>query len=353
MTSLIRSATLMGFSDIVTELNGEPSELLHRAHIDPRKLCDLDGVISLRAHIGLLDIAAKELNCPEFGLRMGQYQDLMVLGPLAIVALGERTVGDALGKITQFMHFHSPGLTVRVERDGQPGLAHLAFELDVHAAERRHFLECALVLANTTLKMLYGESFTAEKVLLGFDSPLPQSSYLKYFRAPAIPRQKATALVFANRYLDGTLARDGTRMHGIMTEFVNDAIGDGTMTVTEQVKLLIQSLLPTQRCSLKLVAMQLGINPRTLQRRLAEASLVFEDLLDQVRRERADFYLAEPNMPAAQIAGLVGYSDQSSFNRACRRWFAVPPMERRRQLHESPSVYIERDNTALLRNANN
>ncbi|WP_193164512.1 AraC family transcriptional regulator [Microbulbifer hainanensis] len=351
MTSLIRTATLIGFADVVTELDGDPSELLRRAHIDPRKLCDLDGVISLRASMGLLEAAAREYDCPDFGLRMAQYQDLMVLGPLAIVALGEKTVGDALEKITQFMHFHSPGLTAWVERDSEPGLTHLTFALDVHAVERRHFLESALVVANTTMKMLYGEGFRAEKVLLGFDSPLPQSSYHKYFAAPAQVRQKSTALVFANRYLDGTLVRDSARMHDIMAEFVNDAIGDRTMTVTEQVKMLIQSLLPTQRCSLKFVAMQLGINPRTLQRRLAEASLVFEDLLDQVRRERADFYLAEPDMPAAQIAGLVGYSDQSSFNRACRRWFARTPMERRRQLQESIRRDVVHGNAALLTDA--
>lgn len=33
-----------------------------------------------------------------------------------------------------------------------------------------------------------------------------------------------------------------------------------------------------------------------------------------------------------QIAGMLGYSEQSVFNRACRRWFAMTPGARRRQL---------------------
>jgi len=52
-------------------------------------------------------------------------------------------------------------------------------------------------------------------------------------------------------------------------------------------------------------------------------------MVEAARRELADLYLAEANMPMAQIAGLLGYAEQSSFNRACRRWYSMSPRERR------------------------
>jgi len=49
--------------------------------------------------------------------------------------------------------------------------------------------------------------------------------------------------------------------------------------------------------------------------------------VDRARLEQAAKYLAEPTFLLSQIAGLLGYSEQSAFNRACRRWFACTPQQ--------------------------
>ncbi|MNP59188.1 HTH-type transcriptional regulator VirS [compost metagenome] len=91
-------------------------------------------------------------------------------------------------------------------------------------------------------------------------------------------------------------------------------------------------MLPTQRCRLGLIAEQLGLHERVLQRRLAELGCGFDELLERARRSRAEVYLAERHMPMSQVAGLLGYSEQSVFNRACRRWYGMTPKEVRRRL---------------------
>jgi len=91
-------------------------------------------------------------------------------------------------------------------------------------------------------------------------------------------------------------------------------------------------MMPIQRCRLPLIAEQLGMHVRMLQRRLAEEGRSFDEVVEALRRERADHYLAERHMPMSQVAGLLGYSEQSVFNRACRRWFSMSPGARRRQL---------------------
>ncbi|UUY08305.1 helix-turn-helix domain-containing protein [Pseudomonas sp. J452] len=58
---------------------------------------------------------------------------------------------------------------------------------------------------------------------------------------------------------------------------------------------------------------------------LAELGLRFDERVEDIRHDRAVFYLTERNIPLAQIAGMLGYSEQSIFNRACRRWFALTP----------------------------
>jgi AraC-like DNA-binding protein len=81
---------------------------------------------------------------------------------------------------------------------------------------------------------------------------------------------------------------------------------------------------------LESVAKQLGMSPRTLQRRLGEQSAIFNEVLDTMRFGAAKSYLAQRNIAATEIAYLLGFAEQSSFNRAFKRWAGQTPGEFRR-----------------------
>ena len=74
------------------------------------------------------------------------------------------------------------------------------------------------------------------------------------------------------------------------------------------------------------------MSERTLQRRLEVEATSFADLLDNTRRELAEQYLGRLHLSLGQAAYLLGYADQSSFFRACKRWFEVSPGQYRNQL---------------------
>jgi AraC-like DNA-binding protein len=69
---------------------------------------------------------------------------------------------------------------------------------------------------------------------------------------------------------------------------------------------------------------------RTLQRRLGEFDIVFNDLVDQLRFAAARSYLAQRDIAATEVAYLLGFGAQSSFNRAFKRWSGQTPSEYRR-----------------------
>jgi AraC-like DNA-binding protein len=80
------------------------------------------------------------------------------------------------------------------------------------------------------------------------------------------------------------------------------------------------------------VAADLKLSERTFQRRLAEEDVSFTRLVDETRRELTQHHLANPRLAISEIAHLLGYSDQSTFFRACQRWFGEPPGEYRKRL---------------------
>jgi len=99
----------------------------------------------------------------------------------------------------------------------------------------------------------------------------------------------------------------------------------GTQSIAEQVRRHLMSRLKCGEPRREEIARALCLTDRTLQRRLHAEATSFQNLLDEVRVELAQKYLADNHHALAQVSDLLGFVDQSNFFRACKRWFGVPP----------------------------
>jgi AraC-like DNA-binding protein len=107
-----------------------------------------------------------------------------------------------------------------------------------------------------------------------------------------------------------------------------DTIGPpAEVTMVTRVRALIEALLPTGRCSIVQVARSLGVDRRTVQRRLADSGETFSSLLDAVRAELAERQVPNPRRSLTEIAQELGFSEPSAFSRWFRRRFGCSPSE--------------------------
>lgn len=93
----------------------------------------------------------------------------------------------------------------------------------------------------------------------------------------------------------------------------------------DPIRKLIIDHLPSGTPTLADIARDAGQSVRSLQRRLEERGLTFSQLLGDVRRERAERYLQDPDLPITEIAFLLGFQDTSSFSRAFKTWTGRTP----------------------------
>jgi AraC-like DNA-binding protein len=105
---------------------------------------------------------------------------------------------------------------------------------------------------------------------------------------------------------------------------------EGSVAVVARARRHVADLLSRLAPELGDVATALGMSTRQLQRHLVAGGTTYRDLLDGVRRELAAHYVREGRLPLADIALLVGFAEQSTFQRAFRRWFDCTPGEYRR-----------------------
>jgi AraC-like DNA-binding protein len=98
-------------------------------------------------------------------------------------------------------------------------------------------------------------------------------------------------------------------------------------TIPEQVKWVLKRLLAGNRPDIDVVARELGMSGRTLQRRISEEGTSFRQLLTETRQELVRNYLGDEMLEIAEAAFLLGYEDANSFYRAFRSWTGTTPSE--------------------------
>lgn len=107
---------------------------------------------------------------------------------------------------------------------------------------------------------------------------------------------------------------------------------DASAKTSEKVRAALLECLPSGRTTMPIVATRLTMSQRTLQRRLQEESTSFQEILSQTRADLARHYLANTEIPNAQIAFLLGFRDTNSFYRAFREWTGTTPETMRSEL---------------------
>jgi AraC-like DNA-binding protein len=93
------------------------------------------------------------------------------------------------------------------------------------------------------------------------------------------------------------------------------------------VRKTIYLLLPLSQASIELVAHQLNLTVRTLQRQLGSAGSSFSGIVEEVRRDLAVRYLLNPRYPIGRVAALLGYTNQGAFTVWFQKRFGMTPRE--------------------------
>lgn len=105
------------------------------------------------------------------------------------------------------------------------------------------------------------------------------------------------------------------------------------------VRRAVAEFLPSGDVTLSRTARRLALGERTVQRRLREAGLSFQSLVDAVRRDASHRFMRDRRLSVEEVAYLLGFSDPRSFRRARHRWNALPDVSRS-VLASSPPVRV-------------
>lgn len=323
---LIRARALTGFAPLVRRLGGDPAALMHAVELAPEVLDDPERTLPLAQLARLLDDAAEHLARPDFGLLLSRAQDITVLGATALIARYSPDVAAALEGIARHLPYHTPGASLSWHDSGRADLT-IRYDLSLEAdTPRRQIMELSYAVAWNFLSLIANDAGAGWRVEFRHAAASAPAVYRDYFAGPVRFEQPQDALIIPRRLLAMPINPDHPGLLAVAERFVGHVLRRHPLDIGGQVAALIERQLAGGGCTLERVASQLGLHLRSLQRQLAAQNLHFADIIDRVRRQRAEEFLRQPVVPLAQVAALLGYSEQSAFNRACKRWFGCTPL---------------------------
>jgi AraC-like DNA-binding protein len=333
MGSLIRATNLWGFPELVRELGGDPESLMSRVHIQPGIEHTDDAFVSFDAVTRLLETSAAELTCPDFGLRLSRWQGLDILGPIAVIARNAQTLQEGLGSIARYLYVHSPALKLAVEPRAAASDLTFTYEMTGQTIHQlRQSYELSMANGVRMIRLLGGPETGPSAVSFRHDQMGPDAAYAEALRCPVRFGQSWCGFELPHDTADQRIDSAHPETRRIATMYLESQYPPNTATLSERVSELTRRLLPTGHCTADAIADELAMHPRTLQRSLATEGVTYQNILEHERRDQAARYLAEPGLHLSQIAGLLGYAEQSTLNRSCRRWFGKTPRQFRADL---------------------
>lgn len=337
---VVHIETLRFFPELVTALGGDPVPLMQKAKIDTQIFEKRGSVLEYRAFVQLLELAAVELNCPDFGMRLAMLQGgHKVIGPVGVAMKNSKTVGQALGYCAKHIHAYSLATRVRFEPNRAKHTLMVGLEILLeNMPQRSQAVEHGMLLANRNIGDISGGGVAARAVSFRHPPVAPPEVYEAYFGCEVRFGQRSDAITLTEDDLLCEVVEADEQIYEMATSFIDTRFPPATPPMHARVRGLVRQLLGGDDCTNDRVAAELCMHPRTLQRRLRQEGKSFESIKDDVRRDLALHYLQQTDMALSRVSEKLGYAEASVLSRSCDRWFSTSPLQLRRQGLVAPAA---------------
>jgi AraC-like DNA-binding protein len=306
------------------ELGISLADVLRQAGL-PQALFEQERIVVTTAQwFALLKALGTINDDPSLGLRLGSDVVIEQFNPLSLAAISARSFHEALTKMARYKRlFCSEEMSV-IDQDG----TWIIEAIWVAAREPAPPLLIDSMFASFielgrrgTGRELYPERITLRR------EPQHRAMYEAHFHCPVEFGADHNRMVYSHQALLQPFRTYNPDLLALLEPQLETELHDSAarQTFAEQVKALLRSRLPGKQPTMQDVADELHISARTLQRRLAEDGVGFQQLLEAVRREMAQQYLTVSSLDLNEIAYLLGYEEASSFHRAFHHWEGTSP----------------------------
>ncbi|GAB3329106.1 AraC family transcriptional regulator [Larkinella ripae] len=309
--------------------------------VAPERLCHLSG-LDLDGLKGKPEVAVTSkqvsdlwLNAvhltgdPLFGLHFGESLQLAALGVVGQLVQSCATVGEALTQAAGAVHLITDLVRMEISHTGRAFT--IRFVPDAQRAQEqapvlRQVLEFLMVFTLHEADGLTLQKIRPRTVTLSYERSNP-AEYERVLRCEIGQKPGDYSLEFENRYWNEPILTAHYELQRLLLKKVaeqNRAFESAT-AFRERIRHFLLTNAYLGIPTLEQMAANLNTSARSLQRRLQEEGVTYQEIADSVRKTLALNYLSSGRYPVKEISYILGYNELSAFSRAFKRWTGTTP----------------------------
>lgn len=328
---LIAALYARGLLDHLRSRGVDPADLYPAARVVELEQARGHAEIPLHEWTAMFETATAALDDPELPLKAGAGLRMRHLGVLGPVLMNCRNLAEVQRQLARYIRLlgqiGEPVLTV----DGAQ--AHLLWSWPY--ATRPHAAVAQFMMGARAMFMrwLSNRPDLRYDGCFHFAAPRDIEPYRQVFGGRLRFDQDHSEMLFPASYLELPVVSADEDLRAQVEAQAQAVLRQlsGEPDFVRMLKTALTRNLARGQVALHEAATALDISTRTLQRRLGELDRSFQGILDEVRLASAETYLRNTDTSLTQIAFLLGYSEQSSFHNAFKRWTQQSPGAWRRQ----------------------
>jgi AraC-like DNA-binding protein len=326
---LVRASTLLPVVGFLDQIGSPTDRLLEQISLRPAALDHPDNLLPLHQGSALIENAANLEGLQTLGFLIGRQTPTHTLGTLGTILSNCLTLYDLLMTMERIVRLENSGEHVSLRWGNDSVWWQFHNDLPTHGSNlQAHLYGLGLYLS--AFRIALGPTWRPTEIHLE-GPPCPALLAMDDFAGTTIHGMSSCFAIKIPRAAlslpyNSLATGDDFNLHPDYAGFQQSA---PSSTFFDSLHQLIHSLLPYGCPNIALVAAASGLSVRGLQRHLAEVSLSYSKLIDQVRFNRAVALLHQPDVKLLEVALELGYTDPANFARAFRRWAGVSPREYR------------------------
>jgi len=346
VTNWVRSAALCGF---------EIEPIFCEVGLDLAKLHPTETTITVDAMLHLMQRCVEESRRQDphlhFPQVLGESFAFEYLSDVETFITTSPSLRAATPALSWLPNLINPFMSLTLQEHGHQARLLLKFTREDATPEFTwHFAESVFVTFCKFARLMLGTTLTPGEITFSHERPPGSPEWANALGLPMRYGQDVNAILFDRSVLDRPLRgalpslhaaaarRVAEQLETLETQMAQRASQDAStgstftphsLSAQIQARLLRQPALLGQ--GIEALAADLGLHPRTLQRRLREEGQQHSGIVNQIRHRLAQDWLKHSPESVENIAERLGFADRRSFSQAFTRWQGISPSEFRRQ----------------------
>ena len=315
------------------EGRGSPTaDLLDAAGITRATIEDPDARLAGPAVLGLWNALRQRTGDPALQLAAPTSLAFGAYRVIDYLVAASATVGEGIDRFARFFRLIADAIILRIERDG--GSCCLCLATADGGPVPPVYVDYVFAALVSRIRMKIRPSLRVHGVELRQPEPPSPAPYVETFRAPVRFGASTDRLCFSSAEWESPMDSADPGLARLLEEHARTLarrLPPAPSGFTADVQKTIAAVMP-EGGSAQDVARALNCSVRTLQRKLVTTGSTYREVCESVRGKLAQDYLTDPKVSIAEVAFMLGFSDQTSFTRAFRRWTGNSPGRWRRRL---------------------